>query len=79
MVGQSPTALHELVAICPADKTIEQTVSVNMTRLLAVKKETDPTEAVHAELDARPTLHFSFDFTYRPKPTGMKETCRAKQ
>ena len=44
---------HELIPIWPAYETIEQSISVNVARLLALKKETDAAKAVDAQGYAR--------------------------
>ena len=76
---KSATLDHQRIAIRAADKTIEQTVSMNMAAFLSTKKEPDSTQA----MNSRPNSgHFGrglFDGANGTQTRRMKKRGRAEQ
>ncbi len=79
MVRHCATIIHQLLAIRSANKTIEQTVSVNVARLFPLKKETDAPEAVNAHGYARKPLRILFDGTDRAQAARMQQGRRKQK
>lgn len=76
---QSAPIPQKLIAIRPADEAIQQSVSVNVAGLFALKKETDAAEAVDAQGYARKPLRILFDGADRAQAARMQQGRRKKK
>ncbi|MEY2510682.1 MAG: hypothetical protein QOE26_1445 [Verrucomicrobiota bacterium] len=79
MVRQSVSIADQLIAVCAADETIQQTITVNVTRLFPPKKETDSSETMDTNPHIGPSSNLRFDFANRPETRRMKQAGRAEQ
>lgn len=75
MVRQGATIPQKLIAIRPADETIQQTIPVNVAGLFPLKKETDAAKTMDAQGYARKPLRILFDGADRAQAGWTQQCC----
>lgn len=73
------SASHYAVARTYPDERIEQTIAMQMSKLVPTGGEADATEAMHTELDAKRTARLEFERFPHRKRTPIKESRRHEQ
>lgn len=71
---------YQRVALLTAYEAIEQPVSVDMARFLAVMEKSDAAEPMDPYAHPRPLANRGFDRRHRPQPRRVKERgCRSQE
>lgn len=79
MVRRGAAATHQCLPVRPADKTIEQTVAVDVAAFLSTEKETDSAQAMNPRPYSRQFRRGLFDGADGAQSRRMKKRRRAEQ
>lgn len=71
---QGHSAAHHIIARAYPDERIEQTVSVQVSKLVPAENEADAPEAMHAQLDAQRAARFAFERFPQTERAPIKES-----
>ena len=67
-----PAVAHQRLAVRPADKAIEQTISMNVAAFLSPKKEPDSAKAMNSRPYVRQLAYGFFDIADGAQTRRMK-------